>query len=148
MNKLSTKQCRHYQNNLYKMSDKELIKAVKVFFNSESVFYLNTDESVANWHDKLPLKTFGLSEYITDNYYIKHSNGNNYYGSETDHIILTCGKLEKLYVKIGREFGEDFEISWGWAHKHAHYEGAYLYDNFIIITFRNKKLERILNDNQ
>lgn len=141
MNKLSTKQCRHYQNSLYKMSDKELIKAVKDFLNSEYVFYLNTDENITKYHDKLPLKTFGLSEDITDDYFVlkRYSNLGN------DYLILTCQKPEKLQISIGAEFGKDFIFNWVWAHKHAHYDSVYLYDNFVTTTFRNKKLKRILN---
>jgi len=149
MNKLSQKQCRHYQHSLYKMSDKELIKAVKDFLNSENVFYQNTDESIAKYHAKLPLKTFGLSEYITDDYFVLKRNYSNLGDSKyNDYLILTCQKPEKLQISIGCEFGKDFEFSWGWAWNHAHYDDAYLYDNFVTTTFRNKKLERILNDNQ
>lgn len=152
MNKLSQKQCRHYQNNLYKMSDKELIKAVKDFLNSENVFYLNTDESIAKYHAKLPLKTFGLSEYITDDYFVLKSKTFsklhtlkviNY--SDIDYLILTCEKPEKLQITIGAKYGKYFNFSWVWAHKHAHYDSDYLYDNFVTTTFRNKKLDRILN---
>lgn len=141
MNKLSQKQCRHYQNGLYKMPDKELIKAVKDFLNSENVFYLNTDESIAKYHAKLPLKTFGLSEHITDDYFVlkRYSNLGN------DYLILTCQTPEKLQISIGAEFGKDYIFNWGWAGKHAHYDSDYLYDSFITTTFRNRKLLRILN---
>lgn len=124
---------KNIQKFLSNIPEKQLIKLVKNFLDKEDVYYENTDESIAKYHEKLPLKTFGLSSMITDDYYV-----NTFFS----RIRIICNKAESFEVTIG-----DDDFSWGWAHKHCHSD--YLYDEFVklvLFEIRTKKLERICND--
>lgn len=152
LNNIPRTQLRIYQDILTKCSDKDIINVVKNFLNRTDIYYDNTDESIAKYHDKLPLKHFGLSKYITDDYYvIRHKEcidtvQGYSYGEGSDYLEITNGVHETLIINIGPEYGTNYYFGWGWAWRHAHYDREYLYDAFItqfMTTIRTNKLNRI-----
>ena len=151
-NKYSEEEMNKFQDVLEDMETDKLIDLVKEFCRSDDVYYKNTNENVAKYHDLLPLSYTKMDELIKYDYTklitkegIDSIQGFSY-GSKSRYIDITNGVPQSFTIRIGPQFGKEFGFTWYWFKYHTHHSNDYLYDCFYEKTMRKLKLERITND--
>jgi hypothetical protein len=144
MNKISIDECKKFQKFLTTMSNKELLKIIKKFLDSEDVYYENSDETIGKYHQLFPLKHFDLNKLLKDNYSaVLISDANSEYIRITNCVSV-------FMIEIGPLYGKDYHFVWYCAHKHTWYDSIMLYDKLyekFHHYMRQEKLERILYGN-